>query len=279
MTTRFGNGGVTVGHSSPMFGARIMDASAEVLYINSNIGADAASRGRSRNDPFATLAYAVSSMAGTDDVTFVVCQGHVERLTDFINVGNRCAIIGEGTGDSRPSIRQGKANAGVIEFANGSAYSSIHGIIFDKSTDYRHGVYNLYTYQGVIGISITNCDFLIGDYDVTSGTVYGAYLGASSMLDGCTFKAVYSPTIASPYLPIGVECYETTANIFMNNCVFDGGSVGWNTTNGHAFEFDVATLNGTGNVLVNGAGGLVSSTTKGILTVKQAGLGGIDWQV
>jgi hypothetical protein len=284
MTSYFRNGGLNLSHANPAYGSRIIDSSAEVLYVSSDTGVDAVSHGRSRLDPFRTIEYAASTVYGTSGVTIIVLEGHVERMSgDAIQLSPLCCVRGEGAGDSRPAISQGDDKNSIFDIGNGVAGVEISGIRFVESHGYRLGSSRVAIGSGSNGTVFSECDFLFGELDAFTAGNSGISTQSSVEARDCLFKLTYDTSVtvygSIPPGVLGINCGVSGITARIVRCIFDGGSVGWNDVDYNPFYVGAGYLIATGNVLRGGAHGVVGSSVSGIFTARSTGAGDLDWGV
>jgi hypothetical protein len=285
MTSYVYAGGLGGPSSSEYTGTKFYQGTAPVLYVNSNTGTDGTDRGRSRHNPLATLAYAIGTIATGSGYVIVVEAGHEERLTDEIALNQPITICGEGTGDSRPSIRQ--SDPGVYVFSVASGGVTISGLRFVEATDYGDFTRIAVNSSSALDLRVSNCDFAFGDKDVEYGQSYGILIAVGTGFNGffdvsdCSFSVSYTAGAATFYNPCGIYITGGTGmTLRVKDCTFSGGSVGWCSmvgSNDGPFYIDDVCVGMTGAAMLSGASGYISPGTIGIATAVYDGIGDILW--
>lgn len=243
-----GFGGVT---GDRLATAKPMITSGQVWYVLSSTGSDAgATAGRDRSLPYATLSKALNA-AGDGDV-IILLDGHTEEYDDGgTNVTQSLTIVGEGTVNGQPSA------------------TLIH----------RPGANQMFqVVASTVALTLRNIKFQSGSKAATPGanTVAAVYTVGSLDIDGCRFEAdeqsdeamlwsssmsmcvrntTFISTAASasakpkPVVRLG-ELTHTWAKF--RDCVFDGGTYGFNDGAGNPYAMTFKTGGFTEVVMVEG---------------------------
>jgi hypothetical protein len=164
------------------------------FYVDSGTGVSTAS-GLSWDDPLATIDSAIAKCTASNGDVIHVAAGHAESITgatvyilDIDVIG--LSIIGEGSGDSRPTLTftTDAANANVDITA---ADTLIENIIF--SCNMASQAYMIYTHTSADDTVIRNCEFREGGQQPLTAITFGAADGDSDycVVDNCKF---YLPT-------------------------------------------------------------------------------------
>ena len=194
---------------------------ANVQYVNSVTGTDAANYGGSYKRPVATLKYAVNTNNSVGLI--VVAAGHAETVitASILADAGGLIIVGEGSGDTRPAITR-----------------NWNGILIDMDSAACTGICNLRfpisgTSSAAVRVSaqeagsfIHQCEFKCGANDVGPSISATAPLTSADdlLIDSCVFISAVTAITTMPTLTVDANDND---NLIMINCTFDGGAYGW----------------------------------------------------
>jgi len=224
--TRFPNGISSFG--IPLVGSGPILTTGNVFFVH-HTGSDSNS-GTDATQPFATLDYAIGRCTADKNDTIIVMAGHAETITSAITVDIAgVSIIGIGNGTNRPALT---CNAAIDCITVTAANVTIQNIYFPAST--LTGVTSRIN-VAASHLSVINCKFQCGQYDLESITVTAT--GLDLVVDSCHFIV----SANGPDAAIEIES-ASAAGIIVQNCIFDGGddTNGWDVS---AVNSDVAHTN------------------------------------
>jgi len=162
--------------------AEIRDISGDVWYLDSVVGADAVTHGRSWAQSFATLNYAVAACASDNGDIIYVAPGHTEALTTSavtLNVDG-IKIIGLGVGSDRPTITFAHADSSIVISADDLM---IKNFVFSSITATTDETIDI-TGPGVV---LEGCTWIeTGDFEHTISVTLDA-AAENSTIRNCTF--------------------------------------------------------------------------------------------
>lgn len=188
------------------------------IYVHSGTGTDGAGHGFSRDQPLASLAYALSTY-GSSGQSFVLLENHEENIGTAITLDDGTVIIGCGLGDNRPKLTR---SADIVMFhGNGVFVNMRFGASTVATTNERFDV------DDVSG-AFYGCRFEFGANDNGEGIYLQAGAsrqGSNCQIHDCTFVSVSTTTPPGPALRVAGGASIT--GTWVRNCVFDGGAVGW----------------------------------------------------
>jgi len=131
----------------------------DVYFVDSNTGTDSAGRGRSPQDPVATVDYAIDLCTASQGDTIYVMPAHAETGStasqELFNVDSAgISIIGLGVGDKRPTFTFGEATVTAVLGAANCRLSNLRFIsaIADLATA-------LEIEAAATGCKVDNCYF------------------------------------------------------------------------------------------------------------------------
>jgi hypothetical protein len=235
-----------------------------VRYIHYQLGSDL-NTGFERSKPLVSLANATSLTQDAYSV-FVLLAGHKETISlTPVQINQYGMLIGEGDGDQIPRLD----NYGDYSLMNG-AMGYCENVIFGQALPRTSG---LQPYKSKIlmpfGGEFKNCKFEFGDYDQSASC--GISMTGSGILDGnasfrfinCTFNQVGITVSAQAAIMVVPDTTYSLPILIMDNCVFDGGELGW--ANGKAFRIyndgRISYLRATNIYLYNGSDLDLTSTS------------------
>ncbi len=231
-----------------------------VWYVSSESGTDASGHGRNREDPFATIPYAIDSVSSGD--TIVVLADHNESMTVGYDIAKTVVIVGEGSAGGVPTSCWGHDALGSDEVLTVSADDvEIRNIKFTAPEQIV--TIDRITWEGDNG-KMRGCYFE-ADVNESVGTLM--VVGDHLLLDSCTFISVGANLSDRPARALSVDA--ATPTVFrMDSCVVSGGSSGWSSTNGAVYVQKgtgltvrieaMSLLLGSDLVLTSGCSGFVS---------------------
>lgn len=231
-----------------------------VWYVSSVSGTDASGHGRNREDPFASIAFAVGFVS-TDDVISVL-PDHVEPAAAAVDISKSIVIIGEGSAGGIPTAKWSTTTTGADQYLTVSGNKvEIRNIKFTASN--ASTVARRISWDGTQGR-------LIGCYFEANGNDGEALLyviGDNLIVSSTTFISTGTGTDERPaqafsVAPVGPTLFR------MDNCVISGGDSGWSSTRGAGYVQKGAGLTvrieamslllGSDLELTSGAAGYVS---------------------
>ena len=135
----------------------------DIFFVDSgstSTGGDTTGHGKSPDEPFLTLDYAVGRCTANQGDTIYVCQGHAENLAADSAVDVDVAglsIIGLGTGSTRPTFT---ATAVAGDFKLAAAGTYIENILFLGGIDAT---------TGIVEVSAADCQIIDCEYRDSTG--------------------------------------------------------------------------------------------------------------
>ncbi len=137
------------------------------------------------NAPFATLNYAITQASNYDII--MVKPGHAETISAAagLTIGKSVAIVGFGTGSSRPTFTWSTATSTATVTANDVA---IQNCLFlgNAATTFVATAFSIANAQVATGFTVENCEFR--DVDATHGFVACVTVGTTANIgDGLRF--------------------------------------------------------------------------------------------
>lgn len=203
----------------------------QVWWVDSATGTDAASpAGLAREQPLATLAQAV---ANADDGDIIVCKdGHAETISEAspLVISTRVVIVGSGQASGVPTVVisvSGSDTAVPIQVT--AAQVEIRNIRF-AARSAASNKNKIEVGTNAHAFRMRDCYMqCAGNDDAFSLRIQANYCE----LRGCTF--ISTATLASAP-PKAALVAEGNLSLYMEGCVFDGGTAGW--TNGYAIDCD-----------------------------------------
>ena len=239
--------------------------SGAVYYVgNAVAGNSDANAGTERAKPFATIAHGMSVAVAAD--TIVVLSGHSESITTTVTFNRaNMRIVGEGLGSAAPRFTGGAA---TVIFDITAACVIMDNLVFPASTAAVTTRLRV-TADDFRGTSLR---FQSGANDTNAAMLWNC-AGATGplMLFNCSWTSV----AAQP--SIGLSFTQSTTQLVMQNCIFDGGSFGWSDyamkSSTSLFGLDI-----TGHSILNGSHTLLPTGTNGFLQISAStGDSRIDW--
>lgn len=234
-------------------------SSGTVYFVGSANGGSDAYAGTDRLKPLATLNQAITNSSAGDIICLLA--NHAETMTGAVGtVKARTAIVGEGTGSSRPTLACGAAVSWWSMANNGVV---IDNIIVAASTvaptTYRMQVSG-------IGTTIMNCKFQFGALDTVTGL--NLPTGAAQIrIRDCEFVSTATSVAAQPASAITVA--NAMTDLWLENVTLDGGTTGW--SNPYAFvgtgavtglrAFGLRLLGGSDMTMATGTTGYIGEST------------------
>lgn len=204
-----------------------VSGSSTVLYIDCATGRDDLRAGKTREDPLASLTYAVGYLESNYAKTYVLMPGHTESISSqvYFPYGHN-AVLGEGDGDSMPCLRPALGGIGTYMLLGTDTHFS--NVRFGEST--VPGSWTKKVLSNGYYTSFDGCVFEQGDNDavpVFSGGP-GIYVNAFSdvFVSNCSF--INTSIHATSSVGSGVYFAYGSAAFTSIGCTFDGGTVGWN---------------------------------------------------
>lgn len=228
-----------------------------IWYVSSASG-DASNSGKDRNQALTTLSAAVA--ASSNDDIIVLLEDHDETISTGVIVNRRLAIIGEGVDDGKPKVKLRKSSANMIAMA--ASFCIIDNVRFVPAT--ANASDNFIDSGTVDNTIISNCYFELNEYS----RGYGVEIlsgGSEWVFRNCTFVSTAPAGGVPPFPALFVD---GGFNVFIEECTFDGGSVGFKDGSGNLYAVD-ATANPISGLrvrnltLLNGADFANNASTTG----------------
>jgi hypothetical protein len=244
----------------------------QVWWVNSATGSDAASpRGLERHRPLATLQQAVTNASNGDII--VLMDGHTETIASTVTISERLTIVGSGSSSGIPTARLGVTGDRVMLDITGDRVE-LRNIRFNaRSTAGEPPAKVAVTGDG---FRMRGCYLEAGNND--SGAV-SLYLGGDyPEIRSTTFISTASAVATAPGPAISPE---VQVGCYIEDCVFDGGTVGW--ASGYAIEqngLNTATTDFRAQNITLTRGSdvrLISTTTGYVLANAGSYAPRIDW--
>lgn len=136
--------------------------SGNIWYVDSGGGgSDATTAGRTPDDAFLTLVYAISQASADNGDVIYLCEGHSETVDSAAEINVNKAgldIIGLGTGRARPTINYGTAVAASFDI--NSANTLIENVVFVGT-----GFDNV---TAMVNVKAANCWFRNCEFETAS---------------------------------------------------------------------------------------------------------------
>ena len=236
-------------------------------YVHYQLGNDL-NDGFDRFKPMASLAKACSLTQDSYSV-FVLLAGHKETIkatsAGSVQINQYGMLIGEGDGDQIPRLDH-QGDYALMNGSMGYCENVRFGAALKRDSDL-----NPYASKVLMpfGGEFRNCSFEFGDYDQAS--YCGIRMTGSGILDGnasfrfinCTFNQVGITVSAQAAIMVVPDTTYSLPILIMDNCVFDGGELGWE--NGKAFRIyndgRISYLRATNIYLYNGSDLDLTSTS------------------
>jgi hypothetical protein len=219
-----------------------LQISGTVWYVDSQTG-NASYTGKDRLHPLATLGAAVTASSAGD---IIVClSGHTEEVSAAIALASRRTIIGEGFSAGKPTVKLTLAHATADIFAlataaGGSQFRNLHFQPPGKAVT-----------PGAASGSFIACDVA---NTPTSVIVKGCYFDHDQYCDGfgirlrptcnywhvvnCVFTSTETSTTATNKPQPAMSISGAITGLYMDGCVFDGGTVGFDDGSDNPWAFD-----------------------------------------
>lgn len=191
--------------------------SGKVWHVYSGTGADAASpRGLDRIRPLATIAQAHTNASAGDTIRLL--EGHTETLT-AAQTFNKAGIHveSEGVGSTRARFTCNGAIAMFDATADCVSFENIYFVASGTAPTARVRIAG-------VGGRIKDCYFECGTNDTAPALKFVTGAGRYRV-EGCTFISTSTSISSQP--AIGLEVANAMTDLYVGNCVFDGGSSGW----------------------------------------------------
>jgi len=229
--------GDTLVTSSPLF------ITGDLHYVDSSNAAadDSAGYGESKSRPFATLAYAVSVASGGDIV--VLLEGHSEQFATELDITQALTIVAAGETDGVPTVTLNNLAASGYMLrlsASGCELRNIRFVQHPSASGIPH--VNI----AASGCRIIGCRFEAGE----DNSAYCVTVNDSlvTCIKDCTFISVSDDPANQP---TGGLLGPGLGTLFLDNCVFDDGDVGYSS---FAFRWTTAPrIHASGCSFLNGA--------------------------
>lgn len=209
-----------------------------IWYVHATTGSDsAAPQGLSRYNPLATIAQAITNAAAGD---IIVClDGHAEAPAAAIALSKELVLVGEGSSAGVPTVTLtvGHASNNLVEVT--AAHVVIQNIKFKpRSAGAGTGAYVLANGAGLL---VDDCYFELNGYSEGYGISIGNN-GYGLRLRNTTFvsTATVNTDLPTPALYAGLLSGPA---IELEGCVFDNGTVGFETSTGYPYAADLTADN------------------------------------
>lgn len=221
-----GIGGLT---GSILATAKPLHTTFNIWYVSS-VSGNAGYNGRDRKMPLPTLAQAVGLASAGDFI--VLLSDHDETISTAVAVNRTVTIIGEGSVSGKPTatLTQGDATANVLTVT--ATQCIIDNILFKPHSSAASGSFIDCTIDKMV---IRSCYFEMNENCDGPG-VHLDTGSADCRMELCTFEST-AQTIGD--LPdSAVRVSATITNLVLDNCVFDGGLYGFETSSNEPWAFD-----------------------------------------
>lgn len=244
-----------------------------VWYVSSVSGTDAAApAGKDRAAPLATLAQAVTNSAAGDII--VLLDDHSEVISSKLTINKRLRIEGEGRTGGFPTAQLRPAVTGAEMLELTADRSCISGVKFIAPTTTGFGAT---VSVEANEISIEECKFELDQYNDAASIAQGSSQTGLAVRN-TTFLSQAASVANRPFTPMVVA---GSYNI-MRGVTFDGGTKGFNGTNGpYAYDGSAAAqtaIDYQSVSLLRGADMLFHASTTGWLNVGASSGGSrVDW--
>lgn len=217
----------------------LVTGAAEIRYVDSATGTNAASGGQNPLEPLANVfddgslgnncAYAEITTAKS--AIIVVAAGHTESITNTAALSKTSVtIIGMGSGTSRPKFTLSKAAADTLQVTG--ARTRFYNCWFVGGTN-ATGAANARISATVAGVKFVRCRFDCGANDDGEMLEYSNAASDNCTVEDCDF--VVTADGGTRGLLISGACDAP----LVTGCTFDGGSWGWDT---EAFTMNAAVV-------------------------------------
>jgi hypothetical protein len=198
-----------------------MMAVSNIWYVSSVSGADAASNGRDRARPFATVSYAISQASARDMI--ILLDDHEEEVSSTIGVNKELVIIGEGTSNGKPMASIWGDASGSDAIMNISADRvEVRNVRFRPHQQTNNGYF--IDWQGADG-RLKGCYLESDQYDTGPKLQVS---GDRMTLDSSTFISLATSVATRPNQAIGTTASALTL-FRMRSCTISGGAYGWSS--------------------------------------------------
>jgi len=187
--------------------------------------------GTSPEEPWATLAYAISQVGGADYV-IVVASGHTETLTATVSQSS-VWIIGEGTGTNRPTFTaHGTTDDPILTITGDGCV--VRNLIFKDAAQNESDRTDPLVELNADYCVISDCHFRVMAGGIAFGADIGLRVGNSASsthceINTCVFDNEQDASGASNNDP-SYAIYVVGTNssgLRVIDCTFDGGTYGW----------------------------------------------------
>lgn len=225
-----------------------------VYFVDSATGNDS-NAGTDRAQPKATLASAIT--AASDDEFIVLLDGHAETLTAEQAIAERLTIIGEGSSGGKPTVKFTMNSATAQMFNVTGTNVEFRNIFFEEQSQANSGSL----------ISVNAGRFaMIGCYleaDGNSDAECVLLTGSAEefWLESCTFVSTGTSVTDVPENAVRVS--GAVADCTIRDCIFDGGTYGWESGRAYDETAAVTRLRATGISLLRGASMRINASTVG----------------
>ena len=255
-----GSTGATLATASPLY------MSGNVWFVSSASG-DASYSGKDRKVPLDGLAAAIG-VAANDDI-IVLLSDHAEVVSTPITADKRLTIIGEGLNSGKPtaSMTQGHTTSNVITVT--AANVTFDNILFKPHTSASTGKY---IDTAVADMAVKNCYFEMDENsDAPSISLQS---GADNCrISGCTFESTAETVNDLPVEAVTVAAAIT--GLTMEDCIFNGGIYGFETSGGDPWAFDgsaaaITSYRIHGLTLLNGSDFKLNTSSTGYVSMSSA---------
>jgi hypothetical protein len=247
--------------------------SGNVWYVSSVTGTDAVSpAGKDRAAPLATLLQAVTNAAAGDII--VLLDDHSEVISTKLTVNKRLRIEGEGRSGGYPTAQLKPAVTGAEMLELTAARTVLSGIKFTQPTTTGFGATISVEADEV---AIEECKFELGEFNDAASVLQGSsQVGLA--LRNCAFISQATTAATRPFTPVVASGSYNS----MDGVTFDGGTNGFNGTNGpYACDGSAAAqtaIDFQSVSLLRGADMLLHASTTGWVNVGAATGGArVDW--
>lgn len=183
--TNFPNGVTSFG--VPVLGSGPVFTTGNVFFVDSGTGSDVGSSGKTPDNPFATLDYAIGKCTATNGDHIIVMPGHAETTTAIAADVAGITIVGIGHGRARPTFTATTAASDLIDVT-------------------------------AANISIKNIR-LVGAASGTTGLLHIAAAATDFACEGCSLEQAATPLIA-------VRIKQSADRFRFSDCLFMGTANG-----------------------------------------------------
>jgi hypothetical protein len=221
-----------LGVSGPSFLTDEFWGSDNVIWVDSVTGLDT-NAGTRREKPKATVfgAAGAISVCTTNNANVIVCfNTHRETITGaytWATAGITLCSFGSGT--DRATFTSSVAGVAITMTGD---HNWIENCYFPASTAATTAHISNTTGGGMV---LKDCQFDLGANNANDGVLLNYTTDFPAWIRGCTFKATGAPAGATQ---IGLRITGASPGGLIEDCTFDGGSVGWTSA---CMSIDTAT--------------------------------------